>query len=135
MPLQLESSQREQLITFDPADGAQRKEAYARCTTLISCGYKLVRKSEDEGELVLAPPARDPAKGLLLWLSDKGDEHLVWDRSDPAQVREAFAKFKELLAKGFTAYAVRNDGTRGHRIHEFDPAAYEIRLVPGTIPG
>lgn len=81
------------------------------------------------------PPTRDPNQGLFRILSESGDDHVVWDRRDAAQVKDAYKKFNELIKKGYTAYATTSAGKKSHRIDDFDPSLEEIILVPKTIPG
>ena len=135
MPLQLGdvSTDRPHVITYDPAVHAQVQEALQRRVSLEAQGYRVSR--EEPGELVLDPPAANPNHGVFRILSQNGDDRIVWDRTDPSQVREAFAKFKELLAKGYTAFATLATGKKGHKITEFDPGLQEILMIPSTIPG
>lgn len=135
MPLQLGdvSTERPQMILFDPASTAEVAEAVARERLLLRQGF--VVRERDEGKVALDPPLRTSNIGVFRILSDNGDDRIVWDRSLPDQVRDAFKKFKELLGKGYRAYATITGGRKGHRIEDFDPGLEEILLVPGTIPG
>lgn len=45
--------------------------------------------------------------------SHLGDDRLVWDPADPQQVKDAIAKFDELMEKGHIAYIIKRDGTQG----------------------
>lgn len=150
MPLQLPSptplrlggpeTARNQLIVWDPECEAETRDAKAQIHKLQGEGFRIGRS--DIGEVQLLPPERDPHICVFRTLSQNGDDRVIWDRRCANQVREAFKKFKELLAKGYTAYATRADGSRGHKIHEFDPGLQEILLsaaevlfVPRTVPG
>lgn len=135
MPLQMGdvSSNRDQIILFDPNNLTERTEAENKAAKLMKAGFLLGEKTDSKIELL--HPKRDPNQGLFRILSENGDDHVVWDRRDPQQVREAFAKFKEFQGKGYTAYATNSDGKKGHKIEDFDPGLEEIILVPSTMPG
>jgi hypothetical protein len=135
MPLQLGdvSHERGHIIRYDEHSRKEALEAELECDRLRERGFIL--KKLGEGEIILDPPPRDPNKGLFRILSENGDDHVTWDRREPAQVREAYVKFKEFIDKGYRAYATNADGKKGHRIDDFDPSLEEIILVPSTIPG
>ncbi len=135
MPLQLGdvSTERPQMILFDPASTAEVAEAVARENTLVRQGF--IVRERNEGKVEFDPPPRGPNIGVFRILSDNGDDRIVWDRSAADQVRDAFKKFKELLEKGYRAYATVAGGRKGHQIEDFDPGLEEILLVPGTVPG
>lgn len=135
MPLQLGGAEtdRPHLITWDPAIVKEVNDALAHQQRLEAQGYRTTRQRE--GEVVLEPPPRGPNIGCFRILSQNGDDRLVWDRTIPKQVKDAFRKFKELIQKGYTAYATRRDGSKGHKITDFDPGLQEILFVPSTVPG
>jgi len=131
MPLELGGVEtaRPQIVTWDPTSIDQKLDATKTIDMLERQGFTI--EYLEEGEAKLVPPPKDPNIGCFRILSDNGDDRVVWDRRIPEQVKEAFKKFKELLAKGFTAYATTSDGNRGHRITEFDPGLEEIILGAG----
>ncbi|MHA2280073.1 MAG: hypothetical protein ACXAC5_04250 [Promethearchaeota archaeon] len=142
MPLQLGGveTKRRQVVVWDTEDPEQLRDATDRIASLKKSGFTVT--STDEGETTLEPPKRDPNIGVFRILSQNGDDRVIWDRRDKHQVKEAFQKFKELLDKGYTAYAATADGRRGHKITAFDPGLQEIILgageailVPRTVPG
>lgn len=128
---------RPQLVVWNPAMPAEACEAAARIAELKEQGFVEVDGSSVPGETRLVPPQRDANFGLLRVLSDNGDDRVIWDRRDPMQVREAFARFQSFIKRGYTAYVSMGDGQRGHRIHEFDPGLEEVILVPSgvLVPG
>jgi hypothetical protein len=126
-------TERNQVITWDPEIVAQAKEAVARHKMLEALGFTVLLA--EEGEIVLAPPALGPNVGVFRVMSENGDDRVIWDRTDPAQVREAYSKFGDFMSRGYTAYAVGDDGRKGHRIDTFDPSLQEVLLVPATKPG
>ncbi|APU88919.1 hypothetical protein Rctr197k_113 [Virus Rctr197k] len=142
MPLQLGGveTSRPAIVTWDPKVAAEVADAVKQRIALVAQGFKL--RDEKEGEAVFDPPPTGPNIHVFRILSQNGDERVVWDRLDPKQVKEAYAKFKELVAKGYTAFATLASGKRGHKITEFDPgleevllASKEVLFVPSTIPG
>jgi hypothetical protein len=135
MPLQLgdASHERAQLVVWDTQSVQETLEASKKSEELQARGFTISRV--DVGRIELLPPARNPNQGMFRILSQNGDDHVVWDRRDANQVREAYKKFKELKDKGYTAFATTSDGKKGHRIDDFDPSLEEIILVPNTMPG
>lgn len=135
MPLVLGglSTERAQLIAFDPSAPVEVRESRVRYKQLRRRGFRLADRRE--GQIVLKPPPRDANIGVLRILSQNGDDRVVWNRRDPGQVREAYQKFRDFLARGYIAYATLSDGRKGYRIDDFDPGLEEILLVPSTMPG
>lgn len=69
--------------------------------------------------------------GEIREMSSKGDTKLIWNPDIEAEVDAAKEHFNTLTKKkGFWAYAVKEDGTKGKAITEFDPKAAMIILVP-----
>ena len=128
MPLQLGGVEtaRRQLVLWNPAISAECTDAKDRVKELENKGFLISEK--ENGSITLSPPKRDPNVGVFRILSQNGDDRVIWDRRNKNQVKEAFLKFKELMKKGYTAYVTRNDGSKGHRIDEFNPALEEIIL-------
>ena len=138
MPLCLEThAAPPQRILWDPAVSTEVDEALAKLRELTEQGFRAVGGSLPDGELLLAPPPRPPGTGLMRILSQNGDDRIVWSRRVAAEVREAYDKFRELIQKGYKAYAILSDGTRGHELHDFDPFVEECLLVPTgkLVPG
>lgn len=150
MPLQLggHETERPRVLTWDPEVPTQVEEAVKTRHELELQGFqprglKPYQTWLDKGELVLDPPPKPANQNVMRILSQNGDDRVVWDRTCPDQVKEAFKKFKELLKKGYTAFVVLASGERGHKISEFDPGLQEILLqegtelvmVPKTVPG
>jgi hypothetical protein len=131
MPLRLGGVEtaRPQLVCWDPASYAEQVEARQRVAELERSGFT-VESVDHDGEIRMAPPQRDPNHGCMRILSQNGDDRLVWDRRNAGEVREASQKFRDLMAEGHTAYAVRANGSRGHRVDDFDPGLEEIVMVP-----
>ncbi len=133
-------TKRPQVVVWNPDVQEEGADARTRISNLKRCGFSV--RCKERGEVTLDPPIRGENIGLFRILSDNGDDRVVWDRRIKEQVKEAFAKFRALLKKGYTAYAVHRDGSRGHKITEFDPGLQEIILgageailVPKTAPG
>lgn len=66
-------------------------------------------------------------KTVFVVLGQSGDERLVWDASDPKQIKEAMEEFDKLLDGGHIAYLVNEDGTTGEMITARDWARREVR--------
>lgn len=72
---------------------------------------------------------------VMKFLSEKGDERLVWDMDSGPEAKQAKNKFNELIKKGYKAYSVDHKGEKNRKITEFDVEAEEILMVPETIKG
>jgi hypothetical protein len=67
-------------------------------------------------------------------LGSTGHERLVWSKLIPEQLKEAQAKFYELIDKGYKMFAVGADGKQTDRkIIRFDPDAEELIAVQEII--
>lgn len=139
-------TERPRVLTWDPEVADQVNEAIKARIELEQQGFRPREAQPEwtqEGELVLDPPPRPENMNVMRILSQNGDDRVVWDRTSPSQVREAFTKFKELLAQGYAAFTVLAGGRRGHKLTEFDPGLEEILMskdvelvmVPKTVPG
>lgn len=135
MPLALGdvSTERAQLVVFDESSEAQAKEAEAQIARLKRRGFRVARRQP--GAVRLVPPKRKPHQGVFRVISDNGDDRIVWDRRVAGQVRDAFQKFKDFIARGYRAYATYADGRKGPQIQDFDPSLEEVLLVPASHPG
>lgn len=69
-----------------------------------------------------------PFTGELCVLDKTGDTKVIWDAKNEAEVAAAKATFDALKAKGYLAYSVSKDGSKGEVIREFDPKAEKIIL-------
>lgn len=138
MPLCLEThAAPPQRVLWDPEDPDQVDEALTKLQKLNAQGFRVTGGSVRAGELVLSPPPRPPDTGLMRIMSQNGDDRIVWSRRIADEVREAHNKFKQLIAKGYRAYAILSDGSRGHELADFDPMVEECLLVPTgkLVPG
>jgi hypothetical protein len=79
--------------------------------------------------------ARKVAKSVMMILTEKGDERLVWDKDNGREAKQAKRKFLELLAKGYTAFSVDHVSEKNRKIKEFDVDAEEILMVPEIVKG
>jgi len=70
---------------------------------------------------------------VMICLSEKGDERLVWDMDSGPEAKQAKNKFYELIKKGHKAYSVDRKGKKNRRITEFDVEAEEILMIPETV--
>jgi hypothetical protein len=134
-------------LVWDPKNSTDAYEAGLKTGELLKQGWTPTRslsEAEAVGEMLLHPPQKDANLGVMRVLDENGDSRIVWDRRDKNQVKEAFSKFKDFCVKGYRAYVVRSDGSKGSRLDEFDPLLEEIMvgkrpeeivMVPATVPG
>lgn len=73
--------------------------------------------------------------GQLRIMDGQGDTKLIWDADNDDEVANARRTFDDLLAKGFTAYDVKNDADKGERVRKFDADAEKLILVPRMAGG
>lgn len=66
-----------------------------------------------------------------------GHSTMTWNPSDPDSVKDAEAKFDEMIGNGYTAFAMEVKSTngvtveeKGRRITRFDAKAGKIMLIP-----
>lgn len=66
-----------------------------------------------------------------------GHSTMTWNPNDPKSIKDAEAKFGEMIDQGYTAFAmdVKSENgvkveEKGRRITKFDPAAGKIMLIP-----
>lgn len=69
-------------------------------------------------------------KGEMAVLDREGDLKTVWDSDKPEEVEAAKKTFDGLKEKGYVAYKVKKDGTKGEVITKFDPDAEKVILAP-----
>lgn len=68
--------------------------------------------------------------GELCAIDQTGDTKTIWDKNNPDEVEAAKATFDRLKGKGYLAYKVSKDGSKGEVIRDFDPDAEKIILSP-----
>jgi len=73
--------------------------------------------------------------GTLAVMDRGGDTKLMWDSGNTDEVASAHKMFKDLKAKGFTAYSVKKKGARGKALAAFDPDAEKIIMSPAMAGG
>jgi hypothetical protein len=72
--------------------------------------------------------------GELKVLNRTGHTTVEWSTDLRDTVEEANRRFNELLAQGYTAFAME-DGTSGRHITAFDETAETVILVPRMVGG
>lgn len=137
MPLKLggPETERPRIIQFNQYVKAELIEAFKQREKLIKNGWILDTSREESGIFRLFPPPKNPNCSLLRILNENGDDRIVWDQTNAKEVRDAAKEFNRYIKNGYSAYTCQSDGSRGHRIDQFDPFASEILLIPGTKPG
>lgn len=73
--------------------------------------------------------------GTLSTLDHTGDTRIQWDPSNPRQVEEARAKFREMQKKGYAAFGVDKTNSKGQSLPEFDPMEERIIFIPPRVGG
>lgn len=142
MPLSLPAPSdigcRPQRLVYTP-DTLEQQEAFAEAEKLKQKGWTLIEQRL--GELVYEPPKQDDEDLCIMRaLTENGDDRLVWNRRYQAEVEEAKRQFESYKGRGYTAYAIRSDGSKGSRVDTFEALeeelllAKEAMLVPGTNP-
>lgn len=71
-----------------------------------------------------------PNQGLLAVMNDTGDTKTIWDRNNADEVEAARAQFDFFKKKGYMAYKIVVEGTKGEIISKFDPSAERIIFAP-----
>lgn len=82
-------------------------------------------------------PVRPTATGTgeMCILDLTGDTKVIWDSKNVDEVAAAKATFDSLRAKGYLAYTVSKDGSKGEVIREFDEKAEKIILSAPLVGG
>ena len=73
--------------------------------------------------------------GILKILRNEGDTRVTWDPDNDDELEAAEAQFDTLIEKGFTAFAVKKDGSKGRKTTKFKPDAGAIIMVPKMVGG
>lgn len=68
-------------------------------------------------------------------LNSTGDSRFQWRKTDPDETATARSRFDELRARGFAAFKVNAQGSKGEQIDAFDPTAERMIMVPPMVGG
>lgn len=68
-------------------------------------------------------------KNMLSIADSSGDTRIMWDPREKDEVRIAKQAFEQARGKGMLAYTVRNDGSKGEVIREFDKTQAKIIMT------
>lgn len=102
-------------------------EAKKQNRKIISLDGKPIEKfSPSFGGLIISSMETKPDEILVRLVNETGDERVVWNVNDPNQVKESCERFQQYLNKGWKAYAIRHDGSRGIRLFAFDAGLQEV---------
>lgn len=97
-------------------------------------GSPLSFELEIPGTLRVLADGERPAPGqgcMRIPSPARGDDRVVWDETDFAQIADAKRIFDNLLMKGLTPYRVGTDGRASAEVmDEFDPMAGEVIFAP-----
>jgi hypothetical protein len=64
-----------------------------------------------------------------------GDTKVIWNAGNPDEVAAAKETFKSLRKKGYLAYSVKGDGSKGTALTEFDMSAEKLIMIPPIVGG
>lgn len=77
-----------------------------------------------------------PGQSVMAVMDKTGDTKTIWDRNNEVEVEAARAQFKIFRDKGYTAFkVVGKEGTKGEKMHDFDPNAERIIFAPPLVAG
>lgn len=69
-------------------------------------------------------------KHVMCVMDETGDTKITWDEENEHEVANARRMFDDLLSKGFLAYSVKTDATKGKQVTKFDPTLEKLILSP-----
>lgn len=78
---------------------------------------------------------RPGTTGRLEVMGKQGDLKYMWDKNNKAEVDIAKQQFEDLQKKGYRAFKVNKDGTKGELIRKFDPDLERIIMSPPLVGG
>lgn len=67
--------------------------------------------------------------GTIRWMCSEGDKQVSWSETDTASLETAREMVERAFTEGRGVFRVGDDGV-GERIHQFDPTAKEIVVIP-----
>ena len=68
--------------------------------------------------------------GEMAIMGRQGDTKIIWEPSNKPEVDAARKSFDDLRGKGYLAFSVEGDGSKGKQIFTFEPHAAKIILSP-----
>lgn len=68
-------------------------------------------------------------------LDTTGHTRTSWNRLRPEEVESAREQFESLVAKGYKAFRVSDDGVQDEQMKTFDPLAERMLLIPPIVGG
>ena len=74
-------------------------------------------------------------KSTLHVMDRTGDTKVMWSADNPDEVEAAQATFDKLKKKGYLAYSVKDDGSKGEVIRKFDKTAGRIIMATQLVGG
>lgn len=74
-------------------------------------------------------------KNVMHVLDRTGDSRFMWSPDNPDEIKAAKQHFKKLKDKGYLAYKVEDDGSKGEVIRDFDETAGKIIMSPQLVGG
>jgi hypothetical protein len=131
-----ESQSARAIVQWNPlkmkeVEEAKRKYQEARRTgrkILSHTGIAIENFSPLLGEFTIAENEVGEGEIAVRLLNETGDERLIWNVRDQKQIKEACDRFNSYIQRGWKAYAIKPDGSRGPRIYSFDANKEEVVL-------
>jgi hypothetical protein len=74
-------------------------------------------------------------RNAMAIMSMQGDTKVIWDPQKPDEIEVAKETFNKLKKKGYAAFSVSDDGSKGEQIREFDPKAGRIIMAAPMVGG
>lgn len=122
-------------IDWDPTKKKEVEEAkvyfrrakyYEKRAVVNEKGEPLEHFHPDIGHFRVLPTQLTKGQLAIRIHDETGDQRLIWDSTDPDEVKEAAERFNKLIEKGWKAYAILPDGSKGRRIWGFDAQHEEV---------
>lgn len=77
-----------------------------------------------------------PGMIVMSMLTGHGDLKKIWNAANADEVDDAKRSFEHMTkVKKYVAFRVKEDGTPGEQLREFDPTAGKMILVPAMAGG
>ena len=77
----------------------------------------------------------EEGKSGLYVLDGSGDSRFMWSKDNPDEIDAAKKTFKRLKEKGYLAYSVQADGSKGQVMAAFNPDVEKIIMAPALVGG
>lgn len=113
--------------------GRDCSDAMVRIVKRLDVLRAILRACSSEGERRIMESIHwpnEPNKIAIAVLGSTGDTKSIWDKNQADEVQAARDQFDKLKKKGYLAFQVNKDGTKGDQMRTFDPDAERMIMVP-----